>query len=611
MQGGKDLNWDLVHYHVYGPHSLLHGRIGRDFLAAGLQSYLNPLPHLPFYAMLIADWHSVAIAAALASMQGLALVLLYFIAAALLRRDGRTDRAAALLCTALGAAAVPFLSSVGRSFSDITTALPVLAAAWLFCAARLRTRSLAEPLALGLLLGAAAGLKLTNALFAFAAIAWPLCREGPRIQALGAYLAGTALGMLATGGYWAWLLWREFANPVFPLYNSVFRSPDFPPVDLSFERYRPRDAAGLLLAPLRMALPEPMIYGELNAPDLRLLALGLAVAALLLSRRRRAGAGALWPMLAFYAVAAVGWVATSFNARYAIALLLLAGPLTGAVLGAWFAGRALRVALAAVLALQLLAILQVSPTRLSPADPYAWTRSWLEFRVPQRLRDSPHLFLGIDRQSYSFLAAYLHPDSALAGVRGTYALHLDGPGGERLQRLLARYEGRIRSLGSNALEPGAAAPDPDWIRHKNIALGRLGLEFEPLDCLPIETAERRDWLARAANRLVGVASPLQKRFIMTCGLRRVPVSESYLRGRARADALLEAAERACPRAFPPGLARSEQEAGLWMRTYPSTERDLAWSGDELFTVSHLSGRRTSVAAIAPGEEPGGFRCPEK
>src|SRR4029077_5970745 len=102
----------------------------------------------------------------------------------------------------------------------------------------------------------------------------------------------------------------EFGNPVFPLFNALFHSPDFPPVNISFERYRPSELAAFLSAPLRMVLPEPGIYGELNAPELRIVLIAAALAALGVRRcvPRAAAAEAplrnpaLAPLLVFFAV---------------------------------------------------------------------------------------------------------------------------------------------------------------------------------------------------------------------------------------------------------------------------------------------------------------------
>jgi hypothetical protein len=144
----------------------------------------------------------------------------------------------------------------------------------------------------------------------------------------------------------------------------------------------------------------------------------------------------------------------------------------------------------------------------------------------------------------------------------------------------------------------------------NSQLGRLGLELDADDCLPIRPAPVIDGLARAANALVGLAAPYYLPYPMSCALRRVPVSEAYMRGRAAADAVFDAAERACPRAFAPGLARTEQSGSRWTRYYADTERDLVWDGTELFTMARVESRRSTIAVRTPPlSSPSTYRCP--
>src|SRR5258706_379359 len=48
---GQDSNWDLRNYHIYNPYAFLSNRFIRDFAPAQLQSYYNPLLHVPFFWM--------------------------------------------------------------------------------------------------------------------------------------------------------------------------------------------------------------------------------------------------------------------------------------------------------------------------------------------------------------------------------------------------------------------------------------------------------------------------------------------------------------------------------------------------------------------------------
>ena len=76
VHAGKDLNWDLLHYHLYLPYELLGGRITQDYFAASAQSYLNPVGFLPFYARVMSGLPRVLASILLAVAHGRNLVLL-------------------------------------------------------------------------------------------------------------------------------------------------------------------------------------------------------------------------------------------------------------------------------------------------------------------------------------------------------------------------------------------------------------------------------------------------------------------------------------------------------------------------------------------------------
>jgi hypothetical protein len=582
LHAGKDLNWDLWNYHLYGPHSLLQGRLAQDFMAASIQSYLNPVVHLPLYFMVTAGWHSVLIGTVLAAIHGLALVLLYLICRAPALFPGTDGRLHAMLATLLGAATVIFWSEVGSSFADIITALPVLAALWLFMSGRVAHRPVLLALALGTLFGVAAALKLTNAVYAVAATVLPLAlarsvRAGVKIAA--AYAAGGMAGVLLGGGYWMGLVWLEFGNPVFPLYNALFASPDFPPVNFYHARFQPASLVDALSAPLRMALPQLRLYSEVLSPDVRvplLVALAMVVAA----RRIAAwpstlGAGASRPVLAlsgFYVIGFAGWMATTFNGRYALPILLLTGPLLVAALRTLFQGRLVAVLGVGALALQLGTLYMASSQRWSP---YPWTRHWIELDVPKELRNEPYMYLTIEAQPMAAIALFLHPQSALSNVRGQHALDLDGPGGKRLARLLERHRGRVRTLGAASVNEFDGRPSFEWLQIVNTIYGRFGLAVDRDECLEIWPYENRDALASVANRLVGYAIE-QKRIrpLLSCALRPAEPQTLERAERQRVDRLFDAIERACPRLFTPGIARSERIGSEWSRFYSTTDRTL-------------------------------------
>ena len=88
-------------------------------------------------------------------------------------------------------------------------------------------------------MGAAVGLKLTNATFLFGAVtALVVGRssipENRRTLQLAVRRAGSA-----TGGAWSWMLWQQFGSPVFPYFNTIFRSPEAPLEPITDVRFMP------------------------------------------------------------------------------------------------------------------------------------------------------------------------------------------------------------------------------------------------------------------------------------------------------------------------------------------------------------------------------------
>jgi len=127
LHAGKDLSWDLLHYHYYAAHAFQEGRLERDFFAASAQGYLNGVGYLPFYWMVSSGWHSVVVAAVLATAHAGNIALLYAIAHRLFAHHLPRQRALlSLLAAALGAASAVFWATVGTSYLDPLTTVPML-----------------------------------------------------------------------------------------------------------------------------------------------------------------------------------------------------------------------------------------------------------------------------------------------------------------------------------------------------------------------------------------------------------------------------------------------------------------------------------------------------
>jgi len=188
----------------------------------------------------------------------------------------------------------------------------------------------AEPRALvriAFLVGAASALKLSNAAMAaplVALCAWHAFAHRPfGWGRLAATAAGSAAAFVAPLLPCLVYLYGLTGSPVFPVYNSLFRSPFYPPLDTFDARWGGYGEAELLLWPLLT----PFVPGRLSELGVYSgrIALGTAVAAaLLLLAPRRAGTHARELCLLIVAGALL-WSRSSGYVRYGLHLEVLSG----------------------------------------------------------------------------------------------------------------------------------------------------------------------------------------------------------------------------------------------------------------------------------------------
>lgn len=294
---GKDLNWDSLNYHFYVAYQWAENRLSKDFMAAGVQSYLNPVAYLPFYWMVKANLHSLVIGCALAAIHAINLILTAVIANYLVPRSTKRRFAWVLLSVLIAAINPIFATEVGNTFVDVITSIFVLAGyaiclRWLTCNVETESyfrhvsnEDLHHWLFTGLLLGVACGLKLTNAIFAVTLTPLVLGRHGSAYRHMcraGSYVFAGIVGFAVINGYWAWRLYSEFGNPVFPLANAFFKSPDFPSVGLVDTRFIPDSITEALLLPIHAMAPDMNIYTEWFTPDSRFFVLFVLLAMLVI-----------------------------------------------------------------------------------------------------------------------------------------------------------------------------------------------------------------------------------------------------------------------------------------------------------------------------------------
>jgi hypothetical protein len=322
---GEDVNWDWQNYHEYNVWALLNGRYAIDALPAGFQTYFNPTVYFPVYYLrhLLPLPYGLMI---IGAVHGLNLLLTYVLARVLL---GQSATMSAIGAAVVIAAVGPMtLSEVGTSFSDILTALPILAGCILILSADGSRRPHLVLVLAGLLLGAAVGLKLTNVVYALGAAAAVLVATRP-LTATICLGVGGAVGAVVTGGAWGLMLWRELGNPIFPLFNAVFQSRELLPVNIMDWQFLPR---GWLDA---LAYPFYWLLGDNRSSEYPFRDARFAVAVVLILfgvGRSLVTRTAIFSrrdiqFLVFFVVSYAAWLALFSIQRYAIVLELLCAPL--------------------------------------------------------------------------------------------------------------------------------------------------------------------------------------------------------------------------------------------------------------------------------------------
>ncbi|MDX2220115.1 MAG: hypothetical protein SF172_13940 [Burkholderiales bacterium] len=580
---GKDINADLLGYHVYSAHALWTGQYESDFMGTGTQGYLNPVGLLPFYLMLKAGWHSIVIGMLLATVHALNLVFL----ARLCYRHLFAGASNRLLYTGiavtLAAVSPVFIAVIGGTFLDATLSVLILGGVALIANALAleKTRGYRFAVA-GLLMGLATGLKLTNILYVAATVAalFPLLIRSRSLVPMATYVVAASLGAVATGGYWAVQMYLEFGNPVFPLLNQVFASPDFPPFNLDHDRFKAYGLKDLLILPLRMMQLNSGVYVEIVAPDIRVALLVVLTAAALarLVYEARTGSPSLTlPALtgpvpfiaAFYTFALVAWAMASGNGRYAIPLLLLTGPLLVVVVQQVWRSEKWRVGtLLVVLCMQIGHAAKAGYPRW---DAGPWTRNWIDVIAHRDLLDTPYAYLNLNTSNTAYIAPFVAPGSSFMSLVGLDPIDPEGPGGSRAREFIERNRYRLRMLAVFDGSQGNVEDDQALIRYSDSQLSPWGMRVNPGKCTHITVSMAgRDLTPEQLAALRG--SRALPRLVFSCELEHGNNSDASTEfERPRIRMAMDNVQRACPLLFPAPGGYPTKVGAVWFRRHNGTD----------------------------------------
>lgn len=342
---GPDNNWDLRYYHLYAPWAYLHGRYLYDIAPAQSQGFFNPTADFLFYALISSRLNEAPriIAFIMGAVHGLNAVLILAIAIHVIRSRWQLEstllRAVAFL---IGVSGAGFISLLGTTTNDLINSIFVLASllALLKVADRRDARSAWSGFAWsGALAGIGLGLKFTAAIYVpgLALVALLVAVRHKTAMGLLAFTAAGLIGFLAVAGHNLLVLWMDFGNPVFPLFNNIFQSPYYEPHALRDSRFAARDLGQLLAYPFYWTKPNIYLVSELTLRDWRAALAYVAAGAGMVACAARAfrteeprshstaQTNGLGLSLVFVAASYLLWAAGFGIYRYAVVLELLTG----------------------------------------------------------------------------------------------------------------------------------------------------------------------------------------------------------------------------------------------------------------------------------------------
>jgi hypothetical protein len=610
---GKEMAWDLLHYHFYSGFSAFNDRFDQDYFAAGTNSYLNPYAYAPFYSLVKLGLPGLAVGTVLAMIHSVVLWLTYELACRVSPSEDPGQRLFfGSYVTALVYMNPVLLQQIGSSFSDITTTVLVLGGWLLLIQAVLHPRTRLVIFA-AILLGSAAALKPTNGLHALAAvflvIFLPLPFAG-RIRHLFYFGASLGISFVLAAAPWSLRLARMFGNPMFPLLNNVFKSPELPFTAAKHYRFIPDSLADALLRPFAMTGTDSMIAEELAAPDVRyalLLVVFLMTVMAWLWRSGRHTAipsairasnsniRALWALGFGFTFDWIVWLSNSGNSRYFLPMATIATVLAVALLFRLLAGHTFgRNGI-------LLALLVAQGSALALGTEYRWNQApwdgrWFNVEIPEKLANRPNLYLSIGMQSNSYIAPFLPKESGIVNFAGGYALGPDGANASRVRAMIALRAPHVRVLvsGERIYEDSARRLP----RESDVddALRTFGLRVDMSDCesIAVRGLPPTVWRPLGSSIPVPPIAPAAKlrytSYLASCHVVADTADESReMAARPAIDVVLDRLEDACPALFQPRRPQTEHINQVWLRVYSATDLTAFIANGEVMFTSAIRG----------------------
>lgn len=317
-----ELQYDFLQYHYYNGFAFWYDRLGVDISPAFIPTFYNPLLDAVMYALMSVLKQHVTI---YCFVQGLCFGALMYVAfrisALYFDLSTQSGKLFAALAVAVCATGTEAWFQMGTATHEIETSLLVLIALYLLLKDKKRF------FVSGLLLGMAAGFKLTAAIYCVSTgitlVLFYKTLDKP-LKSIAVFALGGLVGFLVIDGFWMVKLWNLYGNPFFPFWNGVFKSPYFPEYNyVDTLHLDGKTFCDRLLAPFLMAYQLSFTLNMLSF-DPRFAVAVVVGGIALVACRKRINRRVLF-MGVYAVVGFVVWEFLSFNARFLVPVEIVVG----------------------------------------------------------------------------------------------------------------------------------------------------------------------------------------------------------------------------------------------------------------------------------------------
>jgi hypothetical protein len=230
-----------------------------------------------------------------------------------------------------------------------------------------------------------------------------------------------------------------------------------------------------------------------------------------------------------------------------------------------------------------------------------WSDRWFPYETPERAKREPALYLSVETQTMSVIVPFLHPDSSFINLRGQHSL---SHGAARMQALLARHEGRVRTIGRALRLQRDGRPRPGIVDMYDATLLRYGFRIDPQDCFRVAwRPQRYDWLSQFANVFVTEDAGVRESnvAVASCALRPGSLSAAELEEERRITAVFDRMERSCPGVLRGQTTITEKMGTEWARSYSGLEARIETINGALVHVPFFKLRHHFLGTVAEWE----------